>query len=1102
MDNNRWDELSLTDKAEVMKQAVAKGITNLQDIRDNYNDTVNNYIDNIYANGTEESYGDPSDHYNNVDEEMISHMSPDARGHYDDSVKLPNHPSSPTRGTFNGQYFDFTDKGFEDPNYTLFGLQDNGDGNTIMRYNGDVVMPELTVTPNGNYYDDTYNNIKIQQGHKHELGGPVKHDARYNHATQIYQSYINQGVNPQTALELTNQKIAEKGWTGWVSGDNKRYNNVNSFTDHTIDQFNRLYPDSLKSNNFNQFFQGIEGGRTKYNPTPNTYRQHLLQTRPGVKKRINEYRRVHGQSPLTMATPMPWDLNIFNTQPSISIEQPITVEQPVMAADGGYLHSFKGGGKLSVQNQRAGYAVNYFMNKGLSKVAAAGLVGNLMRESRMDPNALNPDKYGSAHGLAQFRGARWKNLQKMYGNNPTFEQQLDYIWHELNTTHKKGLQMLKSSRTVDEAAKNAFGYYEFSKGPEDAIAQMAKYNKKMGYNQANGYKAMNDGINNAWVAYGKANPNIKLSGLNLGTPSMGFNGVMPQHDFAGVVDSINLDSPLYSTNSSSILPPDPTNYGKPVDYSTIKHPEKEVPATLDWSKGEEDDNSNMGIFSLMNTISSIGKPKSPLATYTPQKQNNAPFTVGISQSKSDFLDIPLMAAYGGKLYDKGVKKDNDDKEDDVVYREPVKPVGKTKVVSVADPSKGEIAVHPDDIPVTTAPLGGNTDDVDWDYINQFTNDTPTEEDINDAMDKKISDYLTASNDATAVGSSSNAHLQDRSNYGAMAHAEWERQHPALTDWSYLPTIATGAAVAAPIIIGAGDAIAGTTVGNGIYNGLATIANTAKSSTLLPWADAATTAYFGVDALNNDVRNGNVTPETVLELAPMVRAAKGLVQETAKGVKAATNYLDRNMGYWGDNLVSRTYGTVARRYDLPTTSQIPETYRALNIIPNMTETTSSSSQLSVQDAAEQGRQAFLNYVQSPWYRERLLNQGISKENVDKVLNEIYMKAKYAPFNFSKTIKQLDHSYGKTETKPKFELMTPNLKVTNYDTGMNPIMIASDNPDAKETAFHELLHYTTANVGKTISSKFLEDTKSLFTPNTYDFSNPVTGQKEYTITGGKK
>lgn len=165
--NNKWDELSLTEKSEIMRQAVANGITDLNEIKQTYNNggfnSVGNYADAIYQNAEEEPYGDPSAHYNNVDEEKLRQMTPNARGHYDDSVKLPNHPSSPQRGVFNGQYFDLTDKGMEDPNYSLFGLIDNGDGDVTMKYNGTIVMPELTVTPNDNYYDDTYNNIRIRK---------------------------------------------------------------------------------------------------------------------------------------------------------------------------------------------------------------------------------------------------------------------------------------------------------------------------------------------------------------------------------------------------------------------------------------------------------------------------------------------------------------------------------------------------------------------------------------------------------------------------------------------------------------------------------------------------------------------------------------------------------------------------------------------------------------------------------------------------------------------------------------------------------------------------------------------------------------------------
>lgn len=169
--HRQWDDLSLREQSDIMAVAVRHGITPLQDIRDKWNefaeggwmpDTVGEYADAIYQNAVEEPYGDPSLHYNNVDTALIQRLVPDARGHYDDMVKLPNHPSSPSRGTFNGKYFDLTDEGMANPNYTLFGLIDNGDADTTLRYNNSYVLPEVTVTPEGNYYDDTYNNIRIK----------------------------------------------------------------------------------------------------------------------------------------------------------------------------------------------------------------------------------------------------------------------------------------------------------------------------------------------------------------------------------------------------------------------------------------------------------------------------------------------------------------------------------------------------------------------------------------------------------------------------------------------------------------------------------------------------------------------------------------------------------------------------------------------------------------------------------------------------------------------------------------------------------------------------------------------------------------------------
>ena len=654
--NNKWDELSLTEKSEVMRQAVANGITNLNEIRQTYNE---------YADG-----GSMDNPPNQLSEVEVTAQYP-----YEQRVIDTMNNSSPE---FLERLRNNDRRSIHNPDGTssthVLGSADNIVFPEIMDVNGKLIdnrsMPwqsamryaiknndyiEFPTEGDARYFGEHYKKYfpkffdNIFAG-----GGKVAHDARYNHVTQIYQSYINQGVNPQTALELTNQKIAEKGWTGWVSGDNKRYSDVNSFTDHTINQFNKLYPDSLKSNNFNQFFQGIEGGRTKYNPTPNTYRQHLLQTRPGVKKRINEYRRLQGQSPLSLvsptSTPLPWEEGILYN-PQLPLEVP--TEQPVIAADGGYLYAR--GGKLSQQNQRAGYAVNYFMNKGLSREAAAGLVGNLMRESRMNSNAINPAS--GAYGLGQWLGSRKTKLFKKYGRNPSFYQQLDYIWDELNTSHRKGLQMLKSSKTVDEAARNAFGYYEFSAGPQAAIAAMNKNGKNTKWKNPNGTVAMNNGITNAWIAYGKANPNAKLQGLNINTPVLGYNRTIPNYDFTSAVDGLNVqdsianfsgETPKFQYNS---FPPNPTDYGTPINWST---PEKKVETPTITPK---EDNNGLGLLALINQIYDSPKQE-PLATYTPQR-NNSMFVVSAPTSNDTFLDSSWFKE-GGYLYGDGGKLANTD----------------------------------------------------------------------------------------------------------------------------------------------------------------------------------------------------------------------------------------------------------------------------------------------------------------------------------------------------------------------------------------------------------------------------------------------------------
>lgn len=138
---------------------------------------------------------------------------------------------------------------------------------------------------------------------KLQKGGaiPIGTRDQYNNVTQIYQALVDHGVTPQAALDLTNQKVAEKGWSGYSTGDSKRFNNAEQFTNHIIDWYGRMYPDSLKANNFNQFWKGIQiTPKYKYNSENPNYKQELLRTRPGVKKRINFYRKQQGLNPLVL----------------------------------------------------------------------------------------------------------------------------------------------------------------------------------------------------------------------------------------------------------------------------------------------------------------------------------------------------------------------------------------------------------------------------------------------------------------------------------------------------------------------------------------------------------------------------------------------------------------------------------------------------------------------------------------------------------------------------------------------------------------------------------------------------------------------------------
>lgn len=115
------------------------------------------------------------------------------------------------------------------------------------------------------------------------------------------------------------------------------------------------------------------------------------------------------------------------------------------------------------QKEKEKVAYNYFTRQGYSPEASAGIVGNLVYESGLNTSAEGDIGYkgGSSFGIAQFRGDRLSNLKKRYGNNwRDFNNQLDFVRHELETTHSKAGNILKNTRDVYEAGQAFSDLYE------------------------------------------------------------------------------------------------------------------------------------------------------------------------------------------------------------------------------------------------------------------------------------------------------------------------------------------------------------------------------------------------------------------------------------------------------------------------------------------------------------------------------------------------------------------------------------------------------------------------------------------------------------------
>ncbi len=96
-------------------------------------------------------------------------------------------------------------------------------------------------------------------------------------------------------------------------------------------------------------------------------------------------------------------------------------------------------------------AFEYLTGKGLSPAAAAGIIGNLMVESGLNPLAVGDS--GTSFGIAQWHLGRADALRRFGGADwQDLTTQLDFLMHELQTSYGSVLRSLRTAASPSQAA--------------------------------------------------------------------------------------------------------------------------------------------------------------------------------------------------------------------------------------------------------------------------------------------------------------------------------------------------------------------------------------------------------------------------------------------------------------------------------------------------------------------------------------------------------------------------------------------------------------------------------------------------------------------------
>ncbi|WP_239740260.1 phage tail tape measure protein [Mammaliicoccus sp. P-M59] len=194
---------------------------------------------------------------------------------------------------------------------------------------------------------------------------------------------------------------------------------------------------------------------------------------------------------------------------------------------------------------------NNLKARGLTDAQVAGIMGNIERESGFKTNAKEAG--GTGIGLVQWSFQRANNLKayaKSRGKAWTdLQTQLDFLWHELNTSEIAALNALKKATSVTSAS-NIF-QQKFERAGVVAQGQRNAAAKKY-YNQ---FKGMSGGVNTQIKNAGQS----IVAGWKKTAPFGKYYGTNTPH--YGVDYAANSGAPIRASRSGIVLSSGWSNYG-------------------------------------------------------------------------------------------------------------------------------------------------------------------------------------------------------------------------------------------------------------------------------------------------------------------------------------------------------------------------------------------------------------------------------------------------------------------------------------------------------------------------------------------------------------